>query len=55
MMARQKEAKKHSFHGVNAHFEPGFNAVSAALGIDRCFLKLLTNSGFTRGTLTTRS
>jgi len=30
MMARQKQAKKRSLHGVNEHFELVFNAASAA-------------------------
>ena len=41
MMARQKEVKKRSLHGVNEHFEPLFNAASAALGINQSFLKFL--------------
>ncbi len=31
MMARQKQMKKRSLHGVNEHFELVFNAASAAL------------------------
>jgi len=30
MMARQKQAKKRSLHGVNEHFALVFNAASAA-------------------------
>jgi len=30
MMARQKQAKKRSLHGVNEYFELDFNAASAA-------------------------
>jgi hypothetical protein len=32
MMARQKETKKRSLHGVNEHFEFLFNAASTASG-----------------------
>jgi len=39
MMARQKGARKRSLRGVNEHFEPLFNAASAALGINQNFLK----------------
>ena len=39
MMARQKGARKRSLHVVNEHFEPLFNAASAALGINQSFLK----------------
>jgi len=38
MMARQKDARKRSSHAVNEHFEPLFNAASAALGINQGFL-----------------
>jgi len=41
MMARQKAAKKRSLPVVNEHFEPLFNAASAALGINQSFLKTL--------------
>jgi len=41
MMARQKGARKRSLQVVNEHFEPLFNAASAALGINQSFLKLL--------------
>jgi len=30
MMARQKQTKKRSLHGVNEHFELVFNAAGAA-------------------------
>jgi len=41
MMARQKGAKKCSLQVVNEHFEPLFNTASAALGINKGFLKLV--------------
>ena len=44
MMARQKGAKKRSLQVVNEHFEPIFNAASAALGINQSYLKMLTLS-----------
>ena len=37
-MARQKGAKKRSLQVVNEHFEPLFNAASAALGINQSLL-----------------
>ena len=40
MIARQKGAKKRSLHGVNEHFELRFNAVSAALGINKSLPRL---------------
>jgi len=40
MMARQKGARKRSLQVVNEHFEPLFNAASAALGINQSFLNI---------------
>ncbi len=39
-MAKQKGSKKRSLLVVNEHFEPLFNADSAASGINQSFLKV---------------
>jgi len=37
-MTRQKGARKGSFHVVNEHIEPFFNAASADQGINQSFI-----------------